>query len=122
MNQVSETHRKISFWALALFLAASIICLVMGWKDVGKGLVLGVLFSVINFTIMAKLISFQFGRSKRAATMIGFSSLGGRYLILAIPLIVSLKSTNISFAATMVGIFAVQIIILLETLVIKKFV
>jgi hypothetical protein len=122
MNQISEIHQRISFWALALFLAASIICLVMGWKDVGKGLVLGVLFSVINFTIMAKLISIQFGRGKRAATMISFGSLSGRYLILAIPLIVSLKSTSISFAATMVGIFAIQIVILLENLVIKKYI
>jgi len=120
MNQILETQKKLSFWALALFLVASIICLIMGWKEVSRGLGLGALFSVINFTIMARLIPLQFGRSKRVAAMINLGSLAGRYVILAIPLIVSLKSTSINFVATMVGIFAIQIIILLENLVINK--
>lgn len=120
MNQILETQKKLSFWALALFLVASIICLIMGWKEVSRGLGLGALFSVINFTIMARLIPLQFGRSKRVVAMINLGSLAGRYVILAIPLIVSLKSTSINFVATMVGIFAIQIIILLENLVINK--
>jgi len=44
-----------------------------------------------------------------------------RYLVLAIPLVVAIKSGSFSFVAAAIGIFAVQIVALADYVVIKPF-
>ncbi len=120
MRRIPEIRKRYSLFALLLFFAVSSVCLGLGLEEAAKGLALGALFSVLNFFIMAELLPLQIGKGKRARIILNMGTLIGRYFILAIPLVISLKSGNINFAAVMVGIFAIQISILLDNLVVSK--
>jgi hypothetical protein len=44
-----------------------------------------------------------------------------RFAVLAIPLVISIKSTSFNFVAVTVGIFAVQIVLFIDNVVIRPF-
>ena len=60
----------------------------IGYTAAAKGLVLGALFSVLNFVVMAHVLPLQVASSqtKKKATMGAFASLVLRLCLLAIPL------------------------------------
>lgn len=100
--------------ATAVILALVIIF--SGQTALGKGLVLGTLFSVINFVLMGETLPLKFGRSSRKTFVLSMSSIFFRYLILAIPLVVAAKYEQFHLATTIIGIFMVQFVILAEHL------
>ena len=95
---------------VAIVIAMALI--VIGEKAAGKGLVLGALFSVINFVLIGQTIFRTIGHSKRLSILLSLASLVLRYTILAIPLIVAVKFNQISLITTIIGIFSIQAIIL----------
>ena len=120
-DEVTEVQKRISSRAMlsALFLGA--VFLLFDEKAVAKGLVLGSCFSVLNFYLLGKSIPMALGRTRRMASFIGFGSLLFRYVLLAVPLVVAVKSPSFSFVAAAIGIFAVQIVTLADYVVIKPF-
>ncbi|NIV98846.1 hypothetical protein GWN26_06705 [Candidatus Saccharibacteria bacterium] len=86
----------------------------MGHKPVGKGLLLGAIFSVLNFILMGKSIALNFGRSKAKTISFSMGSILIRYLLLAIPLIAAVKYEQFNLVATILGIFMIQLVILAE--------
>jgi len=100
--------------ATAVILALVIIF--TGQTALGKGLVLGTLFSVINFVLMGETLPLKFGRSSRKTFVLSISSMFLRYLILSIPLVVAVKFEQFHLATTITGIFMVQFVILAEHL------
>ena len=120
-DEVAQEQKRISSRAMvcALFLGA--LLFLLGERAVGKGLVLGTCFSVLNFYLLGKSIPMALGRTRRMASFIGLGSLLFRYLVLAIPLVVAIKSGSFSFVAAAIGIFAVQIVALADYVVIKPF-
>ncbi len=109
----------------AMFYAISIafILIIVGQKAIGKGLVLGALFSVINFVIMGIFLDRQIAgaKNKVRAGSRAFLSIFFRYALLAVPLAISYKSESINFYGTVAGIFMVQFSILFNHLVIGRF-
>jgi hypothetical protein len=99
---------------VAIIIAMGLI--VMGEKAAGKGLVLGALFSVINFVLIGSTLPRIVGHKKRTAIYISFASLLLRYTLLAIPLILAIKLDQFNIITALVGIFMVQAIILLDYL------
>lgn len=95
---------------VAIVVAMALI--VIGEKAAGKGLVLGALFSVINFVLMGQTIPQALGRGKRASILISLASLVLRYAILAIPLIAAIKFDQVSLITVIIGLFAIQLVIL----------
>jgi hypothetical protein len=84
-----------------------------------KGLVLGTCFSILNFYLLGKSIPMALGRTRRAAGFIGFGALLFRFLVLAIPLVVAVKSPSFNFVAAAIGIFAVQIVTMFSYIVLR---
>jgi hypothetical protein len=99
----------------------ALVFLVLDEKAIAKGLVLGTLFSIINFVLLGRSIPMTMGQSVGRARMIGLTSILCRYAVLAVPLVVGIKSDAFNFVAVVVGIFAVQIITLLDYTIIKRF-
>jgi len=97
---------------LAIFCGFPLI--LMGYRPVGKGLILGAIFSVINFVLMAEIIPLQIGKTKKKTFLIAFGSIIFRYFILAIPIVVSVKFDQFNFFSSVLGIFTVQILILTD--------
>jgi hypothetical protein len=91
--------------ALLISLAGACIFLALDFKSAAKGIALGSIFSVVEFKLMAL-------RLERRLVLLGrgrdYFGLIGRYFLLAIPLIIALKSPSINFFATVGGIFAVK--------------
>jgi hypothetical protein len=59
------------------------------------------------------------GKTRFKAGMIGLASIVIRFLVLAFPLLVGLKSPSFNFAAVVAGIFSVQIVTLVEYIIIR---
>ncbi len=100
--------------ALTAAVILGVLSLVLGQKAVGKGLVLGTLFSMVNFSIMAHLLPAHLAKSRARTFFVALLSMGGRYALMAIPLILAVKQEQFSLPATAVGLFMVQLVILAE--------
>jgi hypothetical protein len=114
MEAVKQVQKKYTTLALTLSIGAGIVFILMGHKPLGKGLILGAIFSVLNFILMGKSIVLNFGRSKAKTFSISMGSIIIRYLLLAIPLIAAVKYEQFNLVAAILGIFMIQIVILAE--------
>ena len=82
----------------------------------GKGLILGALFSVINFVLIGETLPMRVGKAKGKTFFIALGSIFFRYILLAIPLIIAIKFEQINLFAVIIGIFLVQLVILADYL------
>jgi hypothetical protein len=103
------TPKKICTWSITCSTAIAVICLLFQQTAVAKGLVIGAIFSVINFVLLGQTIPMTLYKSRAKAGMIGFSSILGRYVLLAVPLIIGIKLPSFSFVAVVIGVFSIQI-------------
>ena len=116
MRAVKQVQKKYTSIALTLSITVGLLFILMGHKPVGKGLMLGTVFSVLNFILMGKSIVLKLGRSRAKTFSISMGSIVLRYLLLAVPLITALKSEQFNLVATILGIFMIQFAILSEHL------
>lgn len=116
MEAHNQIQKKVIQQALWLSVVVGLVFILAGYKPVGKGLILGALFSVFNFILMARSIGMKLGRSKNQAISISLGSIILRYVLLAIPLITAVKFEQFNLIATVVGIFMIQLVILADHL------
>lgn len=113
MNDVvRRTQKKYGSMTLIAAIFIGMFFILMGEKAVAKGLILGALFGVLNFVLMGEILPLMLGKTKRKSTFFSMGSIGLRYALLAVPLILALKMEALNFAATGIGIFMVQLMIL----------
>ncbi len=110
-DTIKELNKKICAGALFLGIAVSLIFLLLGNLAISKGFLLGTCFSIINFILLSSSMPFSWGNGRRYATGVYFVSIIVRYIILAIPVIIALKSNRFNLASTIAGIFSIQIVI-----------
>ena len=111
---VLDVQKKYGSRALMLAIGAGLLFLVMGQKGICRGLVLGGVFSALNFALMGQMIHHRLGDSRKSATRRSLFGLLLRYALLAIPLVLAVQSDRFNFPATAVGIFMVQLVIIIE--------
>ena len=116
MESVSQTQKKYGSRAMIVAIVIAFMLILIDLKPVAKGLVLGTIFSVINFVLIGQTLPMRLSKSKRGAFLISLTSIVFRYAILAIPLVVAVKFVQFELAAAILGIFMVQLIILAEGL------
>ncbi|MFO7785161.1 MAG: ATP synthase subunit I [Desulfatiglandales bacterium] len=110
-------QKKLCSQALLAAIAGALILILFGEKAVGKGLVLGTLFSAINFVLMGQFLHHTMSNSRTRASVAAFGSILFRFALLAVPLIVSIRLDSIHIIGVVIGIFMVQLIILFNHLV-----
>jgi hypothetical protein len=111
---VLDVQKKYGSRALMLAIGAGLLFLVMGQKGICRGLVLGGVFSAVNFALMGQMLRHRLSDNRKAATRRSLVALLLRYALLAIPLILAVRSDRFNFPATAVGIFMVQLVIIIE--------
>ncbi len=116
METLKQTQKKYATRTLTLAIVIALFLILIGQKPVAKGLILGTVFSVLNFILMGKTIILKFGKSKRKTFSISMGSIIFRYLLLAIPLVTALKFEQFNLMAAILGIFMIQLVILTEHL------
>ncbi|UCD77808.1 MAG: ATP synthase subunit I, partial [Desulfobacterales bacterium] len=77
--------------AITLAIVIGLCFILAGHKPVGKGLILGTIFSVVNFILMGETLALRMGISKGKTFFLSLGSIFFRYILLAIPLIVAVK-------------------------------
>lgn len=118
VDEVSRYQKKICSWTMSSALIVAIVFLILQEKAIAKGLTLGACFSVVNFFLMGRFIPMTLGKSRAQTRVVGLVSILSRYVLLAIPLILAVKYESLDLLATVIGIFAVQIVLILVHVVI----
>jgi hypothetical protein len=86
----------------------------MGQKEICRGLVLGGVFSAVNIALMGQSLRYRLSDNRKTAVRRSFFALLWRLAILAVPLFLAVRSERFDFVATVVGIFMVQLVIMIE--------
>jgi hypothetical protein len=94
----------------AIFIA--IFFILLGQKTIAKGLLLGTLFSVLNFFVIGEILPLLLDKPRRRSVVFSLLSILFRFGLLSIPLILALKMEALNFSAAVIGIFMVQLAIM----------
>jgi hypothetical protein len=116
MESVSQTQKKYGSRAMVVAIIAGFILILAGLKPVGKGLVLGSIFSVINFVLIGQTLPMRLSQTRRKTFLLSLGSIVFRYALLAVPLIVAVKFEQFDLPAAIFGIFMIQLVILADYL------
>ena len=114
MESIRETQKKYCTRAISAAIFAGLFFILAGREPIGKGLILGTIFSIINFIIMGEMLPLRIGKSKNKTYFFSLVSIFSRYILLAIPLIIAVKFDQYNLISVVVGIFMVQFFILAE--------
>jgi hypothetical protein len=117
MESVKATQKKYGSRALWIAIIIGLGFFLGGLKPVGKGIILGTVFSVVNFILIGKALPLRIGNSKRKTFFLSLGSIFFRYLLMALPIIVAVKFEQFNLVAAIVGLFMIQFVILADHLI-----
>lgn len=117
MESVRQIQKKYAYGAMTVAIIAGLFLVLAGQRPIGKGLVLGAIFSVINFILIGETLSMRIGKSKWKTYNSVFTSIFFRYSLLAVPLILAVKVEQFNLFATILGIFMIQVVILTDHMI-----
>ena len=112
METIRDTQKKYCSLALRFAIFAGFGFYLAGMVPICKGLILGSLFSILNFIIMGETLPMRILKSKGRAFFAALSSICFRYLLLGIPIYLAIKQDQFNLFAVVFGIFMVQLILL----------
>ena len=121
MEQLLNFRRII---VLQILITAAVVAtgtLLFGYVEAAKGFVLGSIFSLVNFLLMFHLAPSRLAKSGRSAKAHTALSLVTRMGLLAAPVYIGFHRPDISLIWTAVGIFNLQISILIYGLIIERY-
>ena len=119
MESIRQTQKKYCSRAITAAIFAGLLFILAGQEPIGKGLILGTIFSIINFIIMGEMLPLKIGKSKNKTYFLSLVSIFSRYIFLAIPLLIAVKFDQYNLIAVVFGIFMVQFFILAEQIYIN---
>jgi hypothetical protein len=116
-RSIRQTQKEYCSIAIIIAIAVSVFFILAEQKSVGKGLMLGTIFSIINFILIGEAIPMQIGSSIKKIKFISFGSLFFRHIILAIPIIMGIKLEQFNLIAVVCSMFLVQLVIFFDHLI-----
>jgi hypothetical protein len=114
MESVKQTQKKYGSRAMWTAIIIGICFFLAGQKPVGKGLILGTIFSIANFILIGQILPLRFGRSKRKTFFLSMGSLFFRYALMAVPIVVAVKFDQFGLIAAIIGLFMIQLVIMAD--------
>jgi len=112
---VKAVQKKYCSRAIVAAIVAGLPFIVGGYASIGKGLILGAIFSIINFILMGETLPLKIGTApRRKLFAMSLGSLGVRFSLLAIPIISAIKFAQFELVTTVIGIFMVQLMIVAD--------
>jgi len=115
-SSIRDIQKQIGSRAMVLAIAAGLALILAGHGSWGRGLILGTLFSIINFVLMAQALPKTIDATRKRSTLLSFGSIGLRYIVLAIPIVAAFKYPRFEVFGVCIGLFMVQIVMLGQTL------
>ena len=114
MESVKQTQKKYGSRAIWIAIVVGFCFFLAGYKPVGKGLVLGTIFSVINFVLIGQALPLRIGKSKGKVFFLSLGSIFCRYILMAVPIIVAVKFEQFELVGAILGLFMIQFVILAD--------
>lgn len=114
ITPVRELQKKYGTKSMALAIGISLVFLILGHKAVCRGVVLGALFSTVNFVVMAETLQAKIRPERGRASLAALGNILFRYTFMAIPLFFAIKFPKFDLVATIAGLFMVQAVILAD--------
>ena len=114
MEAIRQTQKKYCSRALITAIALGGFLILIGQRPVGKGFILGTIFSIINFILIGETLPFRLGKAKGKTVLIALVSIFLRFGLMAVPLILAIKFDQFNLLAVILGIFAVQVMIIVD--------
>jgi hypothetical protein len=109
-----ELQKRYGSRAMVVAIVVGLFFIAGGYKPLAKGLVLGSLFSVINFVIIGETLPARLGKGRHKTFLVSLGSILFRYTLMAVPLIVAIKMEQVDLVTTVVGLFMIQVVILAD--------
>jgi len=112
---VKATQKKYCSRAIGVAIITGLPFIIGGYAPIGKGLLLGTLFSIFNFILIGETLPLRTGVApgrKLFATSLGLVAV--RFGLLAIPVICAIKFDHFELVTTVIGIFMVPVTILVD--------
>jgi hypothetical protein len=116
MESANQAQKKYGSRAMLVAIIFAFILILAGLKPIGKGLILGTIFSVINFVLIGQTLPLRLSQTKRKIFFLSLGSIFFRYALLAVPLILAIKFEQFHLPATIFGVFMIQLVILADHL------
>lgn len=114
MEALRQTQKKYGSRAMMAAIFTGLFLILGGNTDWGKGLILGALFSVINFVLIGETLPLRMGKSKGKTFFVALGSIFLRYALMAIPLIMAIKFEQFNLFTVIIGVFMIQLVILAD--------
>ena len=114
MESIKATQKKYGSRAMWTAIVIGLCFFLGGQTSVGKGIILGAIFSVVNFVLIGKALPLRIDKSKRKTFFLSLGSIFFRYLIMAFPILVAVKFEQFNLVAAIVGLFMIQFVILAD--------
>ena len=117
MEQIRQTQKKYCSLAITLAIFAGVSFFLFDLKPMGKGLILGTIFSIVNFILMGESLPMKIGQSRKKTLGLSLGSIVVRYGLMAIPIVAAIKLERFNLAATVCGLLMVQLVILTDEII-----
>ena len=114
MDEIRAAQKRYGSAVMGIVIPAALVLIFFGLPSAAKGLVLGSLFSILNFVLKGETLPLRLGRTRNTSIAVSFGSIGFRYAILAVPLVLAIRYEAFHPAATVVGMFMVQVVIMAD--------
>jgi hypothetical protein len=115
METIRVLQKRCCSRAMVIAIAAALVLILLGHKPLARGLILGTLFSIINFVLMAHSLQARIDKDRRQK-LFALMSVFLRFSLMAVPLIIALLFEPYHIVTAIIGLFLVQAILFLETL------
>ena len=112
MEQIRQTQKKYCSRAIIVAIIAGFCFILAGYRPMGKGLILGTLFSIFNFILMGETLPMRINKTRNRTFLLALGSTFFRYGLMAIPIVLAIKLDQFNFFAATAGLFLVQAVIL----------
>lgn len=116
MEYFGDIQKKYGTRALSTAVMLGFVLVLTGRAPLAKGLVLGTLFSILNFVFMAFSLGSRLDVSARKASAKALGSIFFRFAFMAIPLYIAITHERFDLYATITGLFFIQLMILADHL------
>ncbi len=113
-RQLDAIQKRYGAAAFIIAIGAAIVLILFSQPAAARGIVLGAIFGIINFVLMGRMLIWRLDGNRRKAALLAFGGMAVRYALLALPIIAALKWQKFNIVAVVVGIFMIQLVLLLD--------
>ncbi len=99
---------------MTIAIVVGLLLILGGFAPQGKGLILGTIFSAVNFVLIGVGLPATLGQPGRKRFVKSFGFILFRFALLAVPLVLAAKTNRFDLSATIIGVFMIQLTIMAD--------